>query len=231
MPLTLELPPPINEELTQDSQREGISEKEHAALLVCLASAFKQEEPHTPFQKAVRVFLSHHSLDADQVVSVFEGLVQACLESNDAWKLKAPTGEGKTLAAFQFLRQWRNSLVHQPVDESHDFVFSDAPPIETISQAQGRIARQANIEKKESDPRDRVHELLVQWQTEDRTPLRSPMPARPGETPTQALFRKWAEEDARMSDEEKDAEDRLWAEIEKGIQENRLALGTRSSEP
>jgi len=144
--------------------------------------------------------------------------------------LEAPTGEGKTSAAFQFLRQWRYSLVHQPVDESYDVVFSGVPPVETKSQVQGRIARQANIEKKESDSRDRVRELLAQWQTEDRTPLRSPIPARPGETPTQALFRKWEEEDARMSDEEKDAEDRLWEDIEKGIQEGRLALGTTSPE-
>ena len=76
MPLTLDLPPPINEELTQDSQREGVSEVDHAALLVCLASAFKQEESHTPFQKAVRVFLSHHSLDAERVFSAFEELVR-----------------------------------------------------------------------------------------------------------------------------------------------------------
>jgi hypothetical protein len=231
MSLTLELPPPINDELTQDSQREGISEKEHAALLVCLASAFKQEEPHTPFQKAVRAFLSHYSLDAERVVSAFEGLVQACLEPNDAWKLKAANGEGKTAAAFQFLRQWRSSLVHQPADESYDGAFSDAPPVEATSQVQGRIASQTSTEEKQSDPRNRVRELLAQWQAEDHTPLRSPTPARPGETPTQALFRKWAEEDALMSDEEKDAEDRLWEEIEKGIQENRLALGTRSPEP
>lgn len=39
--------------------------------------------------------------------------------------------------------------------------------------------------------------------------------------PTRELFAKWAEEDARLTDEERDAQDRLWEEIERGLLENR----------
>ncbi len=62
-----------------------------------------------------------------------------------------------------------------------------------------------------------VRDLLAQWQEQDNTPFPSPIPTKPGETPTQALFRQWAEEDAQMTEEDRESEDRLWAEIEAGI--------------
>jgi hypothetical protein len=218
MSLTLDLPPPINEELTLDSQREGISEMEHAALLVCLASAFKQDQPHTPFQKAIRVFLSDHSLDAEQVVAAFEKLVSVCLAAHGTEAIELPTGKGKTEAALQFalLQDWRNETVHRP--------------LESLTQAQSRLSGNAVPEKEGGDPGQHVRALLTQWQSEDRTPLRMPATT-PGETPTQALFRKWAAEDANMSDEEKEAEDRLWEDIEQGNRENQLALSRRRSTP
>jgi len=229
MSLTLELPPPVNEELVQDSQREGVSEMEHAALLVCLASAFKLEDPQTLFQKAVRVFLADNALDAERVFSVFEELVRVCLDTQGTGDLEAPTGKEKTTAAFHtLLRHWRNAVVHQPVAESAQALFAEVPSLGTLEQAQ-KIAGEAAPEKKVNDSRDHVRTLLAQWQAEDRTPLRTPPPTRAGETPTRALFRKWAEEDADMTEEEKDAEDQLWEDIEKGIKENSLALGTRPS--
>lgn len=219
--LTLELPSPINEELTQDSQREGISETEHAALLVCLASAFKQDEPHSLFQKAVRDFLADHSLDAEQLGSVFEELVRACLAVHDA---------GRASAGIQRqLSQWRNAAVHRPVDESHDAVMSDVSPRDTILQHYGRLMRKAVPADAAIDPGDHVSDLLAQWQAEDRTPLRAPVLTQPGETPTQALFRKWAAEDANMTEAEKEAEDRLWKEIEQGMLESRREAGRMRS--
>lgn len=75
------------------------------------------------------------------------------------------------------------------------------------------------------DPKAHVDALLAKWQAEDKTPLRSAPPTLPGETETQALFRKWAEEDAHMTDAERDAEARLWQDIEQGLRENgRLQL-------
>ena len=75
-----------------------------------------------------------------------------------------------------------------------------------------------------SEPIERVQQLLARWQAEDHTPIVPPMPTQSRETPTQALFRKWEEEDAHMTEEEKEAEDRLWEDIEKGIDENRGKL-------
>ena len=70
-------------------------------------------------------------------------------------------------------------------------------------------------------PQEKVRALLRQWQAQDNTPavIAGPEPL-PGETATEALFRKWDEEDARMTEEEREAEDRLWSEVEQGLAEN-----------
>jgi chromosome condensin MukBEF MukE localization factor len=69
---------------------------------------------------------------------------------------------------------------------------------------------------------EKVRALLRRWQAQDNTPVVAAGPEpRPGETTTEALFRKWNEEDARMTDEEREAEDRLWREVEDGLAENR----------
>jgi hypothetical protein len=69
---------------------------------------------------------------------------------------------------------------------------------------------------------EKVRAFLRQWQAQDNTPVvaAGPEPL-PGETATEALFRKWNEEDARMTEAEREAEDRLWREVEHGLAENR----------
>ena len=57
---------------------------------------------------------------------------------------------------------------------------------------------------------DELNAKLRSWQEQDGTPL---MP----NIPTQKLFAKWAEEDAQMTEAEREAEDRLWEDIEKGL--------------
>ena len=61
---------------------------------------------------------------------------------------------------------------------------------------------------------------LRQWQMQDG---RSLLP----DTPAQALFAQWDEEDAHMTEEEREAEDQLWADIERGLTENSRALQMR----
>jgi hypothetical protein len=61
---------------------------------------------------------------------------------------------------------------------------------------------------------------LRTWQQQDGTKL---MP----DVPTQTLFAQWAEEDAQMTDEEREAEDRLWEDLEKGLIENSRVLQLR----
>ncbi len=55
--------------------------------------------------------------------------------------------------------------------------------------------------------------MLRKWQSEDGTAL---MP----DVPTQALFAQWAKEDVNMTDEEREAEDRLWEDLEKAFGAN-----------
>ncbi len=71
-----------------------------------------------------------------------------------------------------------------------------------------------------TSPQERVRALLAEWQAQDKTPTLPPVPTTEGETPTEALFRQWGEEDAAMTDAEREAEDKLWEEIEKGVSEN-----------
>ena len=78
-----------------------------------------------------------------------------------------------------------------------------------------------------TDPKEHVQTLLAQWQAEDNTFLRHPLLTRPGETPTQTFFRKWREEDFKMTDEEREAEDRLWEDLELGLKENSRDLRLR----
>jgi hypothetical protein len=65
-----------------------------------------------------------------------------------------------------------------------------------------------------------VDAKLGQWQQQDGTSLAPDIPAR-------AMFAAWAEEDAKMTDAERDAEDRLWEDFQKGINETRTELGLR----
>lgn len=77
------------------------------------------------------------------------------------------------------------------------------------------------FETKQPSPEEIVAEKLRQWQEQDGKVL---MP----DVPIRTLFAQWAEEDARMTDAEREAEDRLWQDIEKGLNQTRTELGMRS---
>lgn len=61
---------------------------------------------------------------------------------------------------------------------------------------------------------------LHQWQEQDQTALQS-------ENSSGTLFSQWAEEDAQMTDAEREAEDRLWEDIEQGLTANGRTLRLR----
>ena len=67
---------------------------------------------------------------------------------------------------------------------------------------------------------DLVRAKLHLWQKETATKT---SPA----TSAHELFTRWAEEDSHMSEEEKAAEDRLWQDFEKSVNETRSSLGMR----
>lgn len=61
---------------------------------------------------------------------------------------------------------------------------------------------------------DSLDAKLRKWQDQDGTKLTPDVAA-------QTLFAQWAEEDAQMTDEEHEAEDRLWEDLEKGLSDSR----------
>src|SRR5438094_730105 len=76
------------------------------------------------------------------------------------------------------------------------------------------------------DPVERALEVVRRLRANDPTiPVMDAVEMLPGETPLRALFRKWGEEDALLTDEEIAAEHRLWEEIKDGMNESRAAEG------
>lgn len=77
--------------------------------------------------------------------------------------------------------------------------------------------KRLTLESLSADPEtvdDALDAKLRQSQEQTRTPL---MP----DAPTKTLFAQWAEEDAHMTDDEREAEDRLWEDLEKSLLERR----------
>jgi hypothetical protein len=103
MLLTIDLPRPLDEELTLEAQREGVPTGEHATLLLYLATALLNDEEPTPFQEAVREFLIHHAVDADRVSTALEELVRLCLTASRDESEPAPSS----------LKEWRDAIVHR----------------------------------------------------------------------------------------------------------------------
>src|SRR5437763_1836827 len=83
MTLSIELPPPLDEELAIEAEREGVSVSEQAALLLHLMTALTREGRKTPFRSVVRSFLERNAIDADQMGKVCEALMELCLHDTD----------------------------------------------------------------------------------------------------------------------------------------------------
>jgi hypothetical protein len=155
--LTVEVPAPLDFELSRDAEREGISATEHATLLLCLASAMLGENHPTPFRNAVRAFLAAHSLDAAQVATALEELVKICAfhemsESSQAIQEAGASSEGiegTSANPSDILRRWRNSIVHALADRSVEPTTgassSNNQPINQTGQTQGKPRRKSAL--------------------------------------------------------------------------------------
>ncbi|MBM3460069.1 MAG: hypothetical protein FJX77_16230 [Armatimonadetes bacterium] len=73
----------------------------------------------------------------------------------------------------------------------------------------------------------RIRGLLAEWQAHDSGSALPLSPAAPPAVGGAELLAQWRELDARMTDEEREAEDRLWEAVVKGIDETRLGLDMR----
>jgi hypothetical protein len=75
-------------------------------------------------------------------------------------------------------------------------------------------------------PEQRVRRLLTEWQASDAV-ITAVLSYANGHTPRASLLARWRESDTEMTDEEREAEDRLWEAVVQSIDETRAALGMR----
>ncbi len=118
---------------------------------------------------------------------------------------KAETGASEKDPLIVLLEQW---IAEAPTDP------------EEIRQAEAEIEefkQNLNANRLATGDRplieDAVDAKLREWQEQDGAAL---MP----DVPAQALFAEWAEEDSKMTEEEREAERVLWESIEQGLSEN-----------
>ncbi len=137
MPLTIDLPPQLRQELEDEAQQEGVSVVDHATLLLYLVVALLHEPKETPFQHAVELFLSQHSLDADLIATVFEELVRQCLTVQQEDKSPfASHAEADPLArdsVGESLRTWRSGYVHRALMGQAEGTSSREMPGDLVS--------------------------------------------------------------------------------------------------
>jgi hypothetical protein len=146
MPLTLDLPPHLHKDLSEEAEKEGVAPSEHAALLLAIFTALLKEVEPTPFTIAVQRFMSHRSIDAHRVSSVLGELVEQCMagheQGNESDEIQNLTGNSdQFIDVDEHLRQWRNALVHEPIDESFDEITTSLVPLDPLVQKAGRQNR------------------------------------------------------------------------------------------
>ena len=72
-----------------------------------------------------------------------------------------------------------------------------------------------------SSPRDHVQALLTRWQEQDQSPVAALV------TSSEALFHKWDQEDAALTDAEQQTRAEQWELFQQGINAERTAAGMR----
>ncbi len=90
MPLKLELPSQLGEELKEEAGKAGVSTEEHATVLLYVASALLRDEQATPPRETVRRAISDQELDAERVAAVLEKLVARLTAWNHSDDLAGP---------------------------------------------------------------------------------------------------------------------------------------------
>ncbi len=78
------------------------------------------------------------------------------------------------------------------------------------------------------NPQERVKSLLTRLSIEDGAVSQYQENCRYGGSSAKALFQKWEEEESQLTEEEREAEDRLWADFQFGLDEERFKSGMRT---
>jgi hypothetical protein len=147
MTLSIDLPPPLDEELAIEANREGVSVSDRATLLLHLMTALARDGRKTPFRSVVRSFLERNAIDADHMAEVCEALMALCLHDTD--QLPKPPDTASINADYpidadharSLLRHWRNTEVHQSVAKDIEVSLSGLPPLDHLLQRSGRVRR------------------------------------------------------------------------------------------
>ena len=151
MAIVIELPPDLEEELSIEARRAGLSPAEQSTLFLYLATALVGDGPDTPFRGAVRSFLARHRVDPDRVSSACDQLKRRCLEGYPPEDV-ASTGRAidrdpiETSGDDRFdglLRAWRDANVHQPIRNESGATARDSTPRTsraTVASIRGKYA-------------------------------------------------------------------------------------------
>src|SRR5262249_54781890 len=111
-------------------------------LLIYLSQALLSEGEPTPFQTAVREFLSYHSLDPHHVASVWEELVRFCVENPKGGKaaLEWDSCSQQTFKDWgHLLKHWRDQTVHGSLKSGAlEFDQSEAEPGQNATDIEKR---------------------------------------------------------------------------------------------
>jgi hypothetical protein len=83
MTMLLELPPTLEEELTQEAEKIGLPADEHVRLLLWIVSALVYQPESNPLSEAVRELLAEQSVDPNEFGRLVGALVQSVQPGKD----------------------------------------------------------------------------------------------------------------------------------------------------
>lgn len=114
MSLTVDLPPPLGDDLSREAEREHVSPAEHARILLSLIWSLRRDHQGAVSSRVIKGYLQSRELDPDLVVTVFDDLINLLL---------------------------KNRCDTLSIDANYDRGVVELPPIEEMVQKAGRVRR------------------------------------------------------------------------------------------
>ena len=114
MSLTVDLPPPLGDDLSREAERAHVPPAEHVRILLSLIWSLRRDHQDAVSAKVIKGYFRSRELDADLVVTVFDDLVTLLL---------------------------KNRCDTLSIDANYDLGVIELPPIEEMVQKAGRVRR------------------------------------------------------------------------------------------
>lgn len=115
-----------------------------------------------------------------------------------------------------------------PPEEARLQVATKREGLEPAALVKKLVKKLVNEHLENVIPIEAMRAQLREWQAQDQTPTATLPPTGPGISPTAALFQQWEAEDAAMTDEERAADEKLWEEVQQGLDTERKESGMRT---